>query len=129
MTMNNDTQKNPIRILLVDDEEGFVQVLAKRMAKRNFHVMTAYSGAEAIQILRGNEFDIAIIDFKMEGIDGIEVLKVFKMMAPDLPVIILTGHGCETAASEGQKYGAADYISKPYAFNDLIEKIYSTLRH
>ena len=45
-----------------------------------------------------------------------------------MPVIILTGHGCETAAAEGQKYGAADYISKPYAFEDLIQKIYSTLR-
>ena len=58
--------------------KGFVQVLAKRMAKRNFHVITAYNGAEAIQILRGNDFDIAIIDLKMEGVDGIEVLKVFK---------------------------------------------------
>lgn len=127
MTTKSESRKGSIRILLVDDEEGFVQVLAKRMAKRKFHVMTAYNGAEAIQILRGNDFDIAIIDFKMEGLDGIEVLKVFKVMAPNLPVIILTGHGCETAAAEGQKYGAADYISKPYAFEDLIQKIYLTL--
>ena len=107
MTAKSKNRKDPVRILLVDDEEGFVQVLAKRMAKRNFHVMTAYNGAEAIQILRGNDFDIAIIDFKMEELDGIEVLKVFKMMTPNLPVIILTGHGCETAAAEADTPAAA----------------------
>lgn len=116
------------KVLLVDDEEGFLDVLAKRMSRRRFDVTTAHSGAEAIQLLRSSDFDIAILDFKMEGLDGIEVLKVFKMMVPLLPVIILTGHGCGTAAAEGQKHGAAAYIPKPYDFEELLKKIHDILK-
>lgn len=123
MSADNNHQTAPIRILLVDDEEGFVQVLAKRLRKRKFDVMTAGSGPEAIKILRQQDVDIAVVDFKMEGLDGIEVLKVFKMMVPEMPVMILTGHGCQAAAADGQRYGAADYLSKPYNFEDLVEKI------
>jgi len=116
-----------IKILLVDDEVGFVTVIAKRLSRRQFDVTTTYSGAEAIRALKENDFDIAIVDFKMEGLDGIEVLKVFKMMVPDLPVIILTGHGSQSAAADGQKYGAADYLSKPYDFEELVKKTYWAL--
>jgi two-component system, response regulator RegA len=128
MTMGNGDKARNIRILLVDDEEGFVTILAKRMSRRNFEVTTAGSGAEAIKILRHQDFDIALLDYKMEGLDGLEVLKIFKMMAPDLPVIILTGHGGQEAAAEGQKYGAADYIRKPHDFEELIQKIQLTLK-
>lgn len=127
MNAKNDFQSSPIRILLVDDEEGFVQVLAKRLRKRSFEVLTAGSGADAIKLLRGREVDIAVVDFKMEGLDGIEVLKVFKMMAPEMPVIMLTGHGCQAAAADGERYGAADYLSKPYHFEDLVTKIQSII--
>ena len=127
MTANGKYKDGPIRVLLVDDEEGFVQVLAKRLTKRKFEVVTAYSGAEAIKMLRKHDVDIAVVDFKMEGLDGIEVLKVFKMMAPEMPVIILTGHGCIAAMADGQRYGAADYLSKPYNFEDLVEKIHSII--
>lgn len=127
MATNSIKKNGHVKILLVDDEEGFVAVLAKRMARRRFDVTTAHSGAEAIRTLRDNDFDIAILDFKMEGLNGIEVLKVFKMMIPMLPVIILTGHGCRAAASDGQKYGAAEYITKPYDFEELIKKIHDIL--
>ena len=123
MEVNNNENKKLIRILLVDDEEGFVDVLAKRLSRRKFDVTTAYSGGEAIQVLRRADFDIAVLDLKMEGMDGLEVLKIFKVMAPDLPVIILTGHGCLSSAEEGLKIGAADYISKPYDFDKLVEKV------
>lgn len=112
-----------IRILLVDDEEGFVNVLAKRLSRRHFKTTIAYNGKEAVQILRRSDFDIAVLDLKMEGMDGIEVMKIFKIMAPDLPVIILTGHGSLSSAEEGLKAGATDYISKPYEFEKLMEKI------
>jgi DNA-binding response OmpR family regulator len=128
MNRINEDKIDHIRILLVDDEEGFVSILSKRMSRRKFDVTAANSGAEAIKILRDKDFDIALLDLKMEGLDGIEVLKVFKMMAPELPVIILTGHGAETAATEGEKYGAADYICKPYDFEQLVKKIRSTLK-
>ena len=89
-----------IRVLLVDDEEGYVGVLSKRLARRNFEVSSARSGVEGIQILRAKDFDVAVLDLKMEDMDGIEVLKVFKKMCPLMAVIMLTGHGSEQAARD-----------------------------
>jgi len=116
-------QSKGTKILLVDDEEGYVSVLAKRLSKRNFQVKTALSGREAIRILRNESFDLAVLDLKMEDMDGIEVLKVFKAMEPQMPVIILTGHGSETAAREGMEYGAFDYLVKPCDLSELVVRI------
>jgi DNA-binding response OmpR family regulator len=117
-----------IRLLLVDDEEGYVKVLSKRLARRNMEVMTALSGAEGIQRLRKQDFDVAILDLKMEDMDGIEVLRVFKKMVPDLPVIMLTGHGTEKAAREGLDMGAFDYLTKPCDLEELVKKIRAACR-
>jgi len=108
---------------LVDDEESYLEVLSKRLAKRNLDVMTAESGAAGIQALRRYECDVAVVDLKMEDMDGIEVLKIFKKMDPKLVVIILTGHGSEQAAREGLALGAFDYLTKPCDLDDLMEKI------
>ena len=112
-----------MRLLLVDDEESYVNVLSKRMTKRNFEVSSAFSGAQAIRLLRKQDFDAVVLDLKMEDMDGIEVLKILKTMAPELPVIMLTGHGSETAAREGITFGAFDYLTKPCDLDELIEKI------
>ncbi len=112
-----------MKLLLVDDEESYVSVLAKRLSKRNYEVKTALSGTEAIRILRNESFDLAVLDFKMEGMDGIEVLKIFKVMAPEMPVILLTGHGSETAAREGMEHGAFDYLVKPCDLSELVKRI------
>jgi len=112
-----------MRLLLVDDEESYVNVLSKRMTKRNFEVSSALSGAQAIRLLRKQDFDAVVLDLKMEDMDGIEVLKILKTMAPELPVIMLTGHGSETAAREGITFGAFDYLTKPCDLDELIEKI------
>ena len=104
---------NPIRLLLVDDEKDFVNILSKRFKRRNIEVAKAFSGAEAIQALRGQEFDVAVLDLKMEDMDGIEVLKMLKIMDPKLAVIMLTGHGSAEAAEQGIKLGAFDYLTKP----------------
>jgi DNA-binding NtrC family response regulator len=111
------------RLLLVDDEEAYVYVLANRLAKRSIDVTKAYSGSEAIQALRRKDFDVAILDLKMEDMDGIEVLKIFKKMDPEMAVIMLTGHGSEKAAREGIELGAFDYLTKPCELEELIEKI------
>jgi DNA-binding response OmpR family regulator len=111
------------KLLLIDDEEGYVTILAKRLAKRNFLVKTALSGVEAIRILRSESFDLAVLDLKMEDMDGIEVLKVFRAMEPEMPVIILTGHGSETAAREGMEFGAFDYLIKPCDLSELVDRI------
>ncbi len=120
MCVNADT---PIRLLLVDDEEAFVSVLTKRLGKRRIHVTQALNGPEAMRCLRHNDYDVALLDLKMAGMDGIEVLKIFRQMAPELPVIMLTGHGCQLSAQESRQQGACDYLSKPYDFDQLMHKI------
>jgi len=117
-----ETQKQ-IKLLLVDDEVGFSTVISKRMGKRGVLVETASGGAEAIQLLRSRDFDVAILDLKMEDMDGIEVLKIFKKMVPKMPVIMLTGHGSESSAQEGILLGAFDYLTKPCELNELLQKI------
>ena len=116
-------RENQVRLLLVDDEEGYLEVLSKRMAKRGLSVLTAESGAAGIQALRRYDVDVAVVDLKMEDMDGLELLKIFKKMDPDLNVIILTGHGSEKAAREGLALGAFDYLTKPCDLNELLEKI------
>jgi DNA-binding NtrC family response regulator len=121
--LENGNREKQKKLLLVDDEEGYVAVLAKRLGRRDFVVTTALSGPEAIRILRNDSFDLAVVDLKMEEMDGIEVLKVFKAMEPKMPVIILTGHGSETAAREGITFGAYDYMIKPSDLRELVQRI------
>jgi DNA-binding NtrC family response regulator len=125
-TENKISKKNfgaNIRLLLVDDEKVFVETLSNRLARRGFIVSKAFTGSEGIQLLRRNDYDVAIVDLKMQEMDGIEVLKIFKKMDPQLMVIMLTGHGSETAARQGIEYGAFDYLSKPCELEDLLNKI------
>ncbi|PTN33155.1 response regulator [Desulfonatronum sp. SC1] len=112
-----------LHVLLVDDEQGFVDVLAKRLRRRDVAVTSVLSGKEGVRALRGRSFDVAVLDLKMEDLDGIEVLKIFKILDPAMPVIILTGHGSEQAAREGLALGAADYLMKPCDLDELLNKI------
>lgn len=115
--------EDTIRLLLVDDEVGFVDVLGKRMRKRGIAVTTAVSGTEGIQTLRAHDFDVAVLDLKLEDMGGIEVLEIFKKMVPDMPVLMLTGHGSEQAAREGMAQGAFDYLLKPCDLDELLDKV------
>ncbi|MEJ2220198.1 MAG: response regulator [Desulfobacterales bacterium] len=112
-----------IKVLLVDDEINFVDVLFKRLSKRNIDVTKTYSGTESIKALRKVDFDVAVLDLKMEDMDGLEVLKIFKNMYSKMEVIILTGHESEQTAREGMKYGAFAYLTKPCDFEELIDTI------
>lgn len=123
MSVKESVQTDPIRLLIVDDEVGFVNILAKRLSRRNMEVASAFTGTEAIQILRKQDFDVAVLDLKMEEMDGIEVLKIFKKMDPKMVVIMLTGHGSEQAAREGIEFGAFDYLTKPCELEELLAKI------
>jgi len=118
----------PIRLLLVDDEKGYVNVLSNRLSRRNIHVTKAYSGEEGIHAVRSQDFDVAVLDLKMEDLDGIGVLKIFRKMDPKLVVIMLTGHGSEEAAREGIAAGAFDYLTKPCELDDLLDKIRAAYR-
>ena len=127
--VQNSKEENIINVLLVDDEKGYLNVLSNRLSKRSIRSTKAFSGTEAIQILRKKDFHVVVLDLKMEDMDGIEVLKVMKKMAPELPVIILSGHGSQTAAREGVKFGAFDYLTKPCELVELIEKIKQAYQH
>ena len=124
----SENQNKRIRLLLVDDEKGFVDIISKRMSKRSIDVTKAYSGTDALQALRKADFDVVVLDLKMEGMDGIEILKLFKKIVPDLAVIMLTGHGSEEAARDGINFGAFDYLTKPCDLEELVAKIKEAYR-
>jgi len=123
MDKSKNTTEKKIKLLLADDEKRFVEVLYKRLNRRNFDVTMTFSGAEAIQALRKTDFDVAVLDLKMEDMDGLEVLKIFKKMYAPMEVIILSGHESAQTAREGMKYGAFDYLSKPCDFQELLSTI------
>ncbi|MCD6561109.1 MAG: response regulator [Deltaproteobacteria bacterium] len=120
---NKDVKAESIKLLIIDDEVGFVNIMTKRLRKRNMDVTPANSGTEAMQLIRKHDFDVAVLDLKMVDMDGIEVLKIFKKAYPEMEVIMLTGHGSEQAAREGIELGAFDYLSKPCELEELIVKI------
>ncbi len=126
---SKNIDSDPVRLLLIEDEKDFVNILSKRIKRRNIDVSKAFSGAQAIQALRGQEFDVAVLDLKMEDMDGIEVLKMLKIMDPQLAVIMLTGHGSAEAAEQGIKLGAFDYLTKPCGLEELLEKIMEAYAH
>ena len=111
------------RILLVDDEKDFVEALAERLRNRDFDVTTAFTGEEALEKLKEYNFDVAIVDVKMPGLDGIETLKEIKKLKPLTEVLMLTGHGTVETAIEGMKHGAYDFLMKPCEMDTLLEKI------
>ncbi|HCY85622.1 MAG TPA: response regulator [Desulfobacteraceae bacterium] len=127
MADTDNTQAGGLTVLIVDDEIGFTDVLAKRLLKRGIHATKTYSGTQSIQTLRNKDFHCAVLDLKMEDMDGIEVLKIFKKMAPDMAVIMLTGHGCEESAQEGMALGASAYLIKPCGLEELIDTIRKTI--
>lgn len=123
MSGNEPEKGGRVKLLLVDDQEAYISILSKRLAKRDFEVTTALSGTQGIQALRKDEFDVAVVDLKMEDMDGIEVLKIFKKMDPQMAVIMLTGHGSEQAAREAIQFGAFDYLTKPCELEGLVQEL------
>jgi two-component system, OmpR family, response regulator CpxR len=112
-----------IRVLLVDDEREFVEVLSERLANRGFHVNMAFSGDEALEALQEADPDVVILDVLMPGRDGIETLREIKRVKPLAEVIMLTGHSTVETALEGMRLGAYDYLMKPSDTQVLIAKI------
>jgi DNA-binding NtrC family response regulator len=112
-----------IRVLLVDDEEEFVETLAQRLEVRDFDVATALSGEDALERLEDREVDVVVLDLQMPGVDGIQVLRKIKERKPLIEVIMLTGHATVETAIEGMKLGAFDFLTKPTETEELLEKI------
>ena len=114
---------NSFRALLVDDEEEFLKTLVKRLKKRNVNAQGAGTGEEALMILDRNPVDVVVLDVRMPGMDGIEVLREIKKNFPLIEVVMLTGHASMEVAIEGMEIGAFDYLMKPVDIDDLVYKL------
>jgi len=115
-----------LSVLLVDDEEGFIEALARRLGKRGFRIATATSGMQALEALEeegATRTDVVVLDVKMPGMDGLETLAAIKDHHPLVEVIMLTGHATVESAIEGMKRGAFDYLMKPCDMDILISKL------
>lgn len=113
----------PSKVLLVDDEREFVQTLSERLLMRDMGSAVAYDGESALSMIREDEPEVMILDLKMPGIDGIEVLRRVKQTRPEIEVIILTGHGSEEDRTTCLKLGAFAYLQKPVDIDRLTETL------
>lgn len=112
-----------ISVLLVDDEEPFVQTLAKRLTLRRFNVYTASRAERVFASLEEHLIDVVVLDVKMPDLDGIEATQTIKNGHPLIEIILLTGHASLEASLEGMKKGAFDYLLKPVNIDELVYKI------
>ena len=120
--LKGGTRMKP-RVLVVDDEQKFVDYLSERLTIRDYDVTTSLSGQDAVDQVKGYNFDVVILDVAMPGMDGIEALREIKKIKPLTEVIMLTGNATVETAVEGMHLGAFDYLMKPCETEDLTSKI------
>lgn len=111
------------KVILVDDEEEFIELMSQRLETRGLSVVAVTSGEQAVAMANDQNFDVAVVDLAMPGIDGIETLKQIKARRPDMEVIMLTGQATVQSGIEAMKHGACDFLEKPVDLNILMEKI------
>jgi DNA-binding NtrC family response regulator len=114
---------NSFKVLIVDDEVDFLNVLVKRLAKRGVTVFRAENGYDALALVEQESIDIVVLDVRMPGLNGIETLKAIKKIDPYIEVIMLTGHANVEVAVKGMELGAFDYLMKPMNIDDLLFKL------
>ena len=118
-----------VKVLVVDDELDFLKLIKRRLERRNVDVFLAPGGKEALDFLKENPVDVAILDVRMPGMSGIETLKEMRKRFRDTEVIMLTGHGSVQSGIEGMSHGAYDYVLKPFSIDDLLERIRAACEH
>lgn len=111
------------RILLVDDQRSLRRSLALMLQNAGFETSEAASGEEALRMLPKSAFDLVVTDLRMEEMSGIDLLREVKAVHPDLPVILITAYGCIQSAVDAMRFGAFDYLTKPFQEMELVEKI------
>ena len=111
------------RILIVDDEKAVRESLEELLILEDYQVESAASGEKALEILGEKDIDLVLLDIKMPGVDGVEVMKQTKKYHPDTKVIVITGHGSLESAIEAIRSGAEDYLLKPYDTGDILASI------
>lgn len=112
-----------VKVLLVDDERDFIDVLGERLESRGLTVSKAESGDEALEKVGQEDIDVVVLDVLMPGKDGVATLQEIKNLKPLLEVILLSGNATVEAAVNGLKLGAFDFLLKPTEVSDLMEKI------
>jgi DNA-binding NtrC family response regulator len=113
----------PAKVLIVDDEKDFLDIMAERMGARGVEVSTTTSAENALKMVCKETYDVVIMDLMMPEMDGFKALKLFKETRPDLPIILLTANVPEEKCIEAIKLGAMDVIEKPADLNLLTQKI------
>jgi DNA-binding NtrC family response regulator len=121
-------EKANIRVLLVDDEENLLEYLSKRLLKQGFTVKAAFSGEDAIAVANEEHYDVAVVDLKMPGIDGVETQRRLKEIQPYIQCIVLTGHGSIESALESGQEDAFQYLLKPVDYDNLLAHIHEGYR-
>ena len=111
------------KVLLVDDETDFLEVMSERMTTRGLEVSTSTSAKDALKLTQDENYDAVVLDLMMPEMDGIEALAALKEKHPELQIILLTGHGSVEKGVEAMKLGAMDFLEKPIDMNALTEKI------
>ncbi|MDI6853063.1 MAG: response regulator [Deltaproteobacteria bacterium] len=111
------------RVLVVDDEEDFLETIVKRLRDRGLETHGVLSGEKALQFLEGQDTDVVVLDVRMPGMDGIETLKEIKKRKPGIEVIMLTGHASVESGIQGMQLGAFDYVMKPVPLDELLDKM------
>ena len=112
-----------LKVLLVDDEEDFVTTLAERLQLRGIEAQIATDGETALTLIETAPPQVVVLDVMMPGLGGADVLKRIKARHPQIPVILLTGHGSIREGTDGLRQGAYDYLVKPIDIEELISKM------
>ena len=113
-------------ILIIDDEKDFCTVLSDSLSQDRYRVVTAFNGKTALQLAKKEKPDLILLDIKMPGMDGIEVLKKIKKMREEIAVIMFTAFGTLETAREAMKLGAYDYVTKPvdlFLLKSLVKEV------
>ncbi|MFA5905979.1 MAG: response regulator [Desulfobacula sp.] len=114
---------NKLKILIVDDEDDYRELVVQRLMLNKMNAEGVKNGARAMEILKQKDFDVVILDVKMPGTGGIEILRWIKTNTPEIEVIMLTGDVSVEAGIKGMQLGAFDYVMKPVPMNELFDKI------
>ena len=120
--------EDKINLLIVDDEEQFLNSIRRSLELRDFNVTTVNRGQKAIEVARKQPIDIALVDLKMPGMDGQETLEALKKEHKWMEIVILTGHGTIDSAASCPRSGAYSYLQKPYELDQLLSTLVSAYK-